>query len=201
MDPKAVSAHLSAMKATYLHATGAIALTFGLAACVPQSEPPSPAAPPPVQRPAPPPAAPPPPPPAPEEPQYDTYLDAPQTPGTWTYADETGETLALFGVAEEYRFIVRCDKSTKRIGLGFVGRYPRTDERPMQITTETVSRTLDAQTLRTNHLLLTAELDPRDSLLDAMAITKGRFAVEVEDESTLYLPAWVEISRVIEDCR
>lgn len=71
----------------------------------------------------------------------------------------------------------------------------------MQITTETVSRTLDAQTLRTNHLLLTAELDPRDSLLDAMAITKGRFAVEVEDESTLYLPAWVEISRVIEDCR
>ncbi len=44
-------------------------------------------------------------------------------------------------------------------------------------------------------------LNPRDPLLDAMAITRGRFAVEVEGETPLYLPAWAEVTRVIEDCR
>ena len=38
-------------------------------------------------------------------------------------------------------------------------------------------------------------------LLDAMAITRGRFAVEVEGEPGLYVPAWAEVTRVIEDCR
>ena len=44
-------------------------------------------------------------------------------------------------------------------------------------------------------------LAPDDPLLDAMAITKGRFAVAAPGEPTLYLPAWAEVSRVIEDCR
>jgi len=39
------------------------------------------------------------------------------------------------------------------------------------------------------------------ALLDAMALSKGRFAVELEGEAALYLPAWAEVSRVIEDCR
>ena len=49
--------------------------------------------------------------------------------------------------------------------------------------------------------IVAADLEPSDTLLDAMAITKGRFSVEVEGTDTLYLPAWVEVSRVIEDCR
>jgi hypothetical protein len=34
-----------------------------------------------------------------------------------------------------------------------------------------------------------------------MALSKGRFAVEVDGEAPLYLPSYAEVSRVIEDCR
>jgi hypothetical protein len=71
----------------------------------------------------------------------------------------------------------------------------------MEITTETTKRTLTSEPIGPNINMNAVELDPRDPLLDAMAITKGRIAVGVEGERTLYLPAWVEISRVIEDCR
>ncbi len=40
-----------------------------------------------------------------------------------------------------------------------------------------------------------------DSLLDAMAFSRGRFAVQTAGLPTLYVPSWPEISRVIEDCR
>ena len=40
-----------------------------------------------------------------------------------------------------------------------------------------------------------------DPMLDAMAFSRGRFALEVAGLPTLYVPSWPEISRVIEDCR
>jgi len=33
-----------------------------------------------------------------------------------------------------------------------------------------------------------------------MALSKGRFAVETQGLETLYVPAWPEMTRVIEDC-
>lgn len=44
-------------------------------------------------------------------------------------------------------------------------------------------------------------LPANDSILDAMAFTRGRFAVETAGLPTLYVPSWPELSRVIEDCR
>jgi len=38
-------------------------------------------------------------------------------------------------------------------------------------------------------------------LLDAMALARGRFAVEVAGYPALYLPNWAEVARVVEDCR
>jgi hypothetical protein len=34
-----------------------------------------------------------------------------------------------------------------------------------------------------------------------MALSKGRFAVQTLGLPALYIPAWPEITRVIEDCR
>lgn len=188
------------MKAIYLHTAGAIAVTFGLAACIPASEAPAPT-PPPVARPAPAPTPIPPPPPVIQEPVYDSYLDAPQTPGMWSYADDPRETLATYGVGNDFSFIVRCDKSTRQIGLGKVVQSGPLGPRAMSISTETVTRQLDARPVGGSVPIVAATLNPRDPLLDAMAITKGRFAVQVEGERSLYIPAWVEVSRVIEDCR
>jgi len=200
------------MKATYLTAIGALALTFALAACIPEPDVPLP--PPPSQSPAPAPAAAPRTAPAPAPtptpqpasppvssgPVYENYLDAPQTPGDWDYAREPGETLAQFGTGiSEARFILRC--ADGQVGLAYVTGRAQTAARAMTIRTETLTRTIAARPVAGQGELLAAFLAPSDSLLDAMAITKGRFAVLVEGQRSLYLPAWVEVSRVIEDCR
>ncbi|MEP0391601.1 MAG: hypothetical protein ABJ205_13355 [Erythrobacter sp.] len=190
------------MKAVYFQTAGAIALTFAIAACVA-----GPDLPPPIITPAPQPVATPAPAPTPtplpviNEPRFESYLDAPQTPGTWSYSDEPSETLALYGVGEDYRFIVRCDKSTRQIGLARAAENASASTRVMEISTETTKRSLTAAPITGTGRLVAVQLAARDPLLDAMAITKGRFAVGVEGERTLYLPAWAEVTRVIEDCR
>ncbi|WP_407874618.1 hypothetical protein [Qipengyuania nanhaisediminis] len=188
------------MKATYLHTSAAIALTFAIAACVPQSEAPAPTPPPVVLEPAPEPApAPPPPPPVVEEPVYDNYLDAPQTPGDWNYAASSSGTSARFVSNGQTLFAISCIAGPRRITLSRenIGYHASA---LMSIETETTRRAFDARPGETRNAL-SVPLAPNDPLLDAMAITKGRFAVGVEGERTLYLPAWVEVSRVIEDCR
>lgn len=182
------------MKATYFHAAGALALTFTIAACVPKSEPPRPQ-PTPVSTPAPTPT----PPPVVQQPQYENFLDAPQTPGDWSYVDEPAESLGLFGLGNPAQtFMIRCDKRNRTIGLA--RQSQATSGRAMTIRTETISRQILANAVAGRNLVA-ATLPANDPLLDAMAITKGRFAVEVQGEPALYIPAWVEVSRVIEDCR
>lgn len=198
MDAKGDSAHLDDMKATLFHAMGAIALTFTLAACA-SSVVPDIAVPGPMPSPTPVASASPAPPLVIAAPSYDNYMDAPQTPGTWRYFDEPGETLALFGQSSrEPMLIVRCDKTSRKVGIARKTSVLGTV--PMKVETETATRELTAQSLG-DVGLTAAELDPRDPLLDSMAITKGRFAISTPREPTLYIPAWVEVSRVIEDCR
>lgn len=187
------------MKACLLHATGAIALTFGLAACVPQVERPAPP-PPPVQTPAPASTPTPSPPPVVQQPVYDNYLDAPQTPGDWEYQlTSQGPVAAYVGTDGTAQFRLSCDRSQGQIGLWRAGTSAT--PRAMRILTETTTRQLSVAQAGPTNPYLTTTLNARDPLLDAMAITKGRFAVEVEGQRSLYLPAWVEVSRVIEDCR
>ena len=72
---------------------------------------------------------------------------------------------------------------------------------PMRVRTETADRVLSAEPQGGQLPTLVATLPARDSFLDAMAFSRGRFAVEISGVPTLYLPAWPEISRVVEDCR
>jgi len=48
---------------------------------------------------------------------------------------------------------------------------------------------------------LAIALNPRDTLLDAMGFSRGRFVLEQTGYQTLVVPAWAEILRVTEDCR
>jgi hypothetical protein len=188
------------MKAIYAHLAGSIALTASLSACVPASQPPTTGAgaavreavqqtvPTPVTtRPA---AE------IVSELAYDSYLDVPQTPGTWSYRGDRIESFADFKSPDgQIVFQVNCFQDRRiflmaaadNLGGGF-----------LDVQTETTRRRLTADA---REGWLVSVLDNRDTLLDAMAITKGRFAVGVDGGPTFYIPAWAELSRVIEDCR
>jgi len=189
------------MKAIHLKLVGAMALGLSACGCVPTAEAPV-AAPTPVATPAPVPSpTTPPPPPVVEEPRFENFLDAPQTQGTWGYGADPNTTMAFFGDGGNElaaSFVVLC-----RVGTGevWLGRRGADTPRTMEIKTETVSQLLQADLMRREGSIVVAKLSARDPLLDAMAITKGRFAVGVEGMRTLYLPAWAEVTRVIEDCR
>ncbi len=127
------------------------------------------------------------------------WIDAPQTWGDWRYARVDGGTLARFGTADRAIFGLGCMAGSQRVALLRYGVAADGDT-PMIIRTETVDRTLSAR-LSNDGQAVSATSTSRDPLLDAMAFTRGRFAVEVQGAPPLYLPSWPEVSRVIEDCR
>ena len=168
---------------------------FSLAACQPPAPEPTPAPSPPAAQPS---AAPP----VVITPTYDDWMDAPQTAGDWTYVDEGGETLAVYGKSRapgDVQLIIRCDRSTRRVGIGRAGDASGSAQ--MLFRTETQDRTLTGAQVDAPSPLLVTELNARDSLLDAIAFSKGRFAVETPGAPAIFVPAWPEITRVIEDCR
>lgn len=120
-------------------------------------------------------------------------MDAPRTPGDWSYRQGRASYTSPQGAVI---FTMTCERSAGRITLLRAGAAP--DRTTMRIFTETSSRSLDSAGGTAG---INASLAVRDPLLDAMAFSKGRFAVEVPNTQTLYLPSWIEVSRVIEDCR
>jgi len=142
------------------------------------------------------------PPPAPRPvPVESAWIDRPQTPGDWRYVVEPDETLAVFGTPGATKLVLACDRGSRRVGIVRATSTPKQGEVAMRISTETTSRPLVATAASGAPARVMVQLDARDPLLDAMAITRGRFAVEVEGEPGLYVPAWAEVTRVIEDCR
>ncbi|MCT2401702.1 hypothetical protein [Novosphingobium mangrovi (ex Huang et al. 2023)] len=122
------------------------------------------------------------------------WRDRPATPGNWQWsATATGSTAAFAGG----QFAMRCDRARQTVTLtravaGASGQVP------MTIATSDVTRALVAVPVAGG---VAVTLSARDPLLDAMAFSRGRFAVEVAGSTPLYVPSWTEVSRVIEDCR
>ena len=164
--------------------------------CCQTPEPP----PPPAPAPAPPPVAVPAPAPQPV-PVEENWIDRPQTAGDWSYQAEPDETLAVFGTPGAAKLVIACDLGTRRVGIVRRTSAPMEGQVAMRISTETTSRPMLATPASNAPARVMATLDARDPLLDAMAITRGRFAVEAEGQPGLYVPAWAEVTRVIEDCR
>jgi hypothetical protein len=44
-------------------------------------------------------------------------------------------------------------------------------------------------------------ISPGDIMMDRIAYSRGRFAVETSGLESLAIPVWPEFSRVVEDCR
>lgn len=174
----------------HLRGTLACALIALLAAC---ASPPPPA---PAPRPQPVRPATPPPPPPPPAPVAD-WRDAPITPGDWHWAREGAESVARFGAPGSSRFVIRCAPANRTLSLDLPN--PGASQN-VSMTVITASQTR-ALWLQPRGAWLETVLNARDPLLDAMAFSRGRFAVKADGVGALYLPSWPEVSRVIEDCR
>ncbi len=126
-------------------------------------------------------------------------MDAALTPGAWRYNQHEGGTSAYFiATTGAGGFVMTCNAQSRRVELW---REGKSRARMMTIRTETASQTLPVMPVEDTLPYHAAEVGPGDPMLDAMALSKGRFAVEVEGEAPLIMPSWAEVSRVIEDCR
>jgi hypothetical protein len=119
------------------------------------------------------------------------WREARATPGDWVWSGSGGRSIARFA---DGLFVMRCDQGN----IVFARRGSGTGATPISISTSALTRTLSGAGSAGE---IAVRLSARDPLLDAMAFSRGHFAVEVPGLAPLYVPSWPEVSRVIEDCR
>ncbi len=172
-----------------------LAMTLALASCVSPTAPPRPAPiPVPVPTYTPPPLRPTPTPVGPD------WRDWSVTPGDWVYRQDGRGSIALFGERGTDAVVtLRCDRAANTLYLSRAGLAVAAV--PMTVRTSSVTRTLSSAPTGGTPPYLAVSLGPRDSLLDAMGFSRGKFVIEQPGYPTLVLPAWAEIERVTEDCR
>lgn len=170
-----------------------LALTALLASCAAPPRPQPKPQPPVISQPRPVPPAPLPLPPA-------DWRDAPQTPGTWTWGLVNGRSTASFGLPGQAPLaMLSCDQTSRQVLLARAGAAPTAV--PLAVATTSQRRPLLSDPARGGNGWLVVAFSPRDPLLDAIAFSRGRFALEAAGLETLYLPSYPEISRVVQDCR
>ncbi len=127
------------------------------------------------------------------------WMDAAATPGDWSYRSISGQTQAIFGHPGNALLVMTCNPQRNTVTLFRAGST--NGSVLVRILSETDSRTLTGTAMNDGGPSIKVELQSRDPLLDAIALSKGRFAIETAGMPTLYLPSWAEVTRVIEDCR
>jgi len=153
-----------------------------------------------VPAPAPRPAPTPPPPPvtAPAQVLGEDWRDWPLTPGDWVYRQDARGSIALFGPrGADALLTLRCDRGARMIYLSRQGGAPAS----VTLRTSTLLRNLAMVPTGGTPPYLAVAINPRDSLLDAMGFSRGRFVVEQGIAPPLVIPAYAEVERVTEDCR
>lgn len=126
------------------------------------------------------------------------WMDAAPTPGDWSWRSAAGASTASFrNPAGQVLAALRCDRAAKAVELLRAGRAGDTR---LTVRSEAETRAL-AGTASADGAWTVARIAASDRLLDAIAFSRGRFAVEASGLPTLYLPAYPELTRVVEDCR
>lgn len=123
--------------------------------------------------------------------------DAAVSPGVWRYENDARGSRALFGLANtDAALVIRCDRVAHRIFVSFPGNDPVT----VTLRATSSSKGFAARPTSTAPAYVAVEIEPTDSILDALAFSRGRFTVGVGARE-LVVPAWPEFTRVVEDCR
>ncbi len=117
---------------------------------------------------------------------------------------EGARSVARFGVPSAVPLVVlSCDRNAGQILLARAasGNEIPGDHVPMAISTTTGTRAMTSEPAVSEPGWVTAAIRLSDPILDAIAFSRGRFALDMAGLPMLALPSWPEVSRVIEDCR
>lgn len=127
----------------------------------------------------------------PETPE--NWREWPIASGQWDWRLENGLSIARF---DDGLVSIACDMTHRQVTLS---RRKETAGRPTLtfVTTNQVSRFEGIE--ETDRISVT--LDGDDEVLDAVAFSRGRFALLAAGHASVSLPSWPEINRIIEDCR
>lgn len=121
----------------------------------------------------------------------------PATLGEWRYEAVLGGSAAIFlGQDNTALARLRCERGRKTMYLYLPSSAARSPV--AEVRTETEAAALP---LRVSDGPPEATMPGDFPLLDAMALSKGKFAIGAQGMPPLYLPSHAEVSRVIEDCR
>jgi hypothetical protein len=118
--------------------------------------------------------------------------------GDWTYATTaTGSEATFANASAQPQLTIRCTRSNRRISI--LKAAPSASP-TMWIWTSSQSKSLPA-TFDAASGRVSVELGAYDSLLDAVAASRGRIGFSTSGVAALVVPPWAEVARVIEDCR
>jgi len=123
------------------------------------------------------------------------WANAPLTPGGWVYhrTASNARSRATFGPRGAPLFEIACTNQ------GNIALF-RHGATAGAITVRT-SATLKQMTGNALAAGLSVAVPEDDAILDAMAFSRGRYAIEAPRVATIIVPAWPELARVVEDCR
>jgi hypothetical protein len=127
------------------------------------------------------------------------WNDWPFSAGDWVYRrDDRGSTV-LFGPAGQNAVVgLRCDLQNRRI---YLSREATAPVQRIVIRTSSSMKEFVAKPTGGTPAYLATEIMPMDPILDAMAFSRGRILLETDGHTPIILPAWAEITRIVEDCR
>jgi hypothetical protein len=126
------------------------------------------------------------------------WTDWQMAAGAWVYRRDERGSIALYGAPGGDALVtLRCDKARARLFLSRAGNVGGT----MTVRTSSTSKPVAVQPTGGKPAYAASEIGVNDPVLDAMAFSRGRIALELTGTQNIAIPVWSEIGRVVEDCR
>lgn len=127
------------------------------------------------------------------------WLDWPLAQGDWVYRRDERGSIALFGPAgQNATLTLRCDTARRRI---FLARQGAATGGSLVVRSSSALKEFAASPTGGTPAYHAVEILPTDPILDAMALSRGRIAIESDGQTPIAIPSWAEITRIVEDCR
>lgn len=120
--------------------------------------------------------------------------------GQWVYRQDARGSLALFGRSDsDATVIIRCDQNRDQIFISRAGSI--TAGARMTLRASSGLQSYQARSNGDDPSYAAISVDPADIMLDRIAFSRGRFAIETTELQSIAVPIWPEFTRVLEDCR